>query len=228
MSLINNASNVGLLVIVTSLLPDGQNSGAYRNITVQYPNCSTCGASPIGIELLGSDAGTIVRGLEGITVSGCALNSGLGSTMYGILVSSASTRIAAANIECFQTGIQVGDGSSTTHNVQIDNAFIRCTLTSADGCTDQNFTGKGIVLTYGSANVSLSNISGVDVHGNPLAILVQDNRSTPSMTLGGSNYKFVPSYFLGDANTPNCTQNCLGLLSAAPTVTWIVPGGFTP
>jgi hypothetical protein len=165
---INNAPKVGLVVIVTST-GSAQNSGSYRNITVSYPSCSQCSSnSPIGMELSGNDSGAIIRGVQNIRVSGCSLSS---SPAYGIQVVGASTKIENTNVECFPTGIQVGDPSSTstTTGVQIDNSYFRCATFGV--CTGANQTGTAIAVSQGSTNITLTNVNG-DSQGSALTNLI--------------------------------------------------------
>ena len=53
--------------IIPPTLMGAPNSGPYRNITIQYPNCTTCG-SAVGVMVCGADVGRVTRGLENITV----------------------------------------------------------------------------------------------------------------------------------------------------------------
>ena len=115
--------------------PYAANSGPYRNITIQYPTCGTCGS--MGVLLIGNDGGQIVRGLDNITISGC---SGT-----GILIEQASTRISNSTISCTGTAIQVGDGIHTTHNVEIENVFLSGTASPGlrmDNCPPPMCTGQ--------------------------------------------------------------------------------------
>ena len=222
---INNAPMVGLMVIITDINPDGQNSGAYQNITVQYPNCGTCTSNPvpIGIEILGSDSGTIVRGVENVKVSGCSLAGG-NSSGYGIYITGASTKLVHSNIECFGTGIQIGNpAGGETHAVQVDNAHVRCTSPAQTGCVgtgNDSSVGYGVVLADDAANITLTNISGSDASGGGLVHLIEYQNGV----LSG---RFQGFFMLSDPNPPNCTTDCLSLLSSDPTVQWIVPGGIT-
>ena len=108
--IINNAPTTGLEVDLPGCPnippgPQAANSGAYRNVTIQYPGCSNCG-SATGVLVCGSDAGQIVRGLDNITVNSCNISN---SATKGIVVGGASTRITNSTISCSNTGILIQD-----------------------------------------------------------------------------------------------------------------------
>lgn len=222
---IQNASTVGLMVAVAAPGAGGADSGTYQGITIQYTSSACCNAATIGIELAGLDDGTLVRGLEDVNVFGCGISGGVGK--FGIYVNRASTKIVNANLQCFQTGLQIGCVSNcsgtntTTHDVQADNIYYHCT--NGSHCTSAPAgIGVGINPSTSSApaaNITLGAVSGTDGNGSFVTNLISDT----DVTNGFGQTVYQGGFLLGD---PTIRSGCLGLISSDPNVPWQTPNGI--
>lgn len=215
---------VGLIVAVSAPTLGGANSGTYRNINVQYgPTCCYNTSYAIGIELVGSDDGTLVRGVEDVTVSGCNL-TGATAPLFGVYVFGASTKIVQSNTECFPVGVQVGcstlgggtcGAQDTTHNVQLDDIYLRCTTSCG--------TAASVAIGSLTYNVSATTVTGNANTGGVLTDLLTYNGGASA--LSGN---FLGTFFIGDSTlVQNCTSNCLALFTTSPSTPWLLPNGIT-
>ncbi|MBA3913229.1 MAG: hypothetical protein H0X25_05115 [Acidobacteriales bacterium] len=227
---INNAPGYGLVILLGTTL-GGQNSGSYRDITVQYPSCSSCGTSTIGVEVDGGDNGELVRGLQNVKVS--SLNSTGTCTFHGnlgIKISAATLQIANSAAECFGVGVQIDPPANNTgHNVQVDNFLYRCDTNyfNCGGDPNQVTTGIGVnIADSTAANVTLSNVTEEAIGNGTLGkAIVYPNQGGTKVALGG---QFQGFFSYGDPNVGGCSPapNCLSLISTDPSVKWLVPSGL--
>lgn len=216
--IVDNAST-GLKVTVGGTLAD--NSGPYRNITVQYSQTGCC-AGAVGILATGSDAGQIIRGFDNITVSAC--NTAASSAGVGVKVVGAATRISNVTVSCLGNGsltgaIQIGDASSTTtHNVQVENAYV------------QGPSSTGIYAAANTSNLFLSNVGSTT---NVTALL--DDQVTINSSTRQLAGPFLGFYIRGECNGAGCQpQNgpnaALATSAARKTggttnLSWVSPDG---
>ena len=154
---INNAAT-GLSLVVGGTKAD--NSGPYRNITFQYPSCTHCGSSTIGVQLTGTDGGQIIRGLDNITYSGCGTNASTG-TAFQII--GAATRISNSTVNCATTGIQIGCSGSgctpATHNVEVEDVYVyNATTPILANATASNLYFSNITSNETSSSTLLSDM----------------------------------------------------------------------
>jgi len=195
--------------------PGATNSGPYRNIYISYTsNCgSSCNAA-VGLQVDGPGTQTTstvarsIREFNDITVTGRATGylTGAAVVIYGV-----STAFTNSHIEYAQTGIAIGNVSSTsactfgtitgncvTDGVEVSNVSIG-TLT---GNTNQiavlvgNST-SGAPATY---DVTLTGIANQSV--NVKSTTLQDN--TSGTTLLSTNDPFIGLYALGRCPGGTC------------------------
>jgi hypothetical protein len=189
--------------------PGATNSGPYRNLYIAYTsNCgSSCNAA-VGVQVdgpgtqtNGSPVARSVRQFDDITITGHAAGY-LAET--AVVIYGVSTAFTNSHIEYAQTGIAIGDVSSTTpctygtisgncvtDGVEISNVSIG-TLTGNNnqiGIIVGNST-SGAPATY---DVTLTGIAGMSA--NSKVTTLQDN--TSGTTLSSTNDPFIGLYALG-------------------------------
>jgi hypothetical protein len=218
---IYNAAEYGLLLEPTAGNCSGltkpcspNNSGPYHNINIQYnTECvsSSCGTSTTGLAVLdtGTSTGGVIRGIDNLTVTGAGTSGGsLGSC---IQVIGYPVQIANSHVEYCTTGIQIGNGSTSTSNVQIQNVSVF-----------PNSGNENITINTLSSNILLSGILAYST--KVLDDIVTGNQI--SGTANATNY--LGFYLLGDnsgslpAVISTAAMQTGG--SGAPELTWVAPG----
>ena len=195
--------------------PGATNSGPYRNIYISYTsNCGSACNAAVGVQVdgpgtqIGSAVARSIREFNDITVTGHAVGylTGAAVVIFGV-----STAFTNSHIEYAQTGIAIGNVSSTsactfgtisgncvTDGVEVSNVSIG-TLT---GNTNQvavlvgNST-SGAPPTY---DVTLTGIANQSV--NSKCTTLQDN--TSKTTLSSINDPFIGLYALGRCLAGSC------------------------
>ncbi|MBA3915727.1 MAG: hypothetical protein H0X25_18115 [Acidobacteriales bacterium] len=195
------------------------NSGAYRNITITYSNCSNCGAATAGVVASGGDCGQVIRGFDNVTISACGA-----SVAAGFLVTGASTRIADSTINCTTTGIQIGTmntggtacngqlAPTSTHNVEVENTFLSQTATNP------------ILVGPSTSDVMLSNVSS-DTSNLPLVYDEGIKQNSPLSI----PCCFVGFYVRGECcvnNTNSALATSVTKDSAGNNIIWDAPVGY--
>lgn len=215
---IDNAPSEGLHVSVG----DATNglaaySGPYRNITVQYPNCgANCNLS-YGVKVdCGACTSPAAIPVHFDNITGQA--AGTGSTKNGFQVVGVPVVITNSHFEEYLgMNIQIGDGSTTTNNVRIDNVSMG--------------KGNGVLIMPKSYNVILTGVSGPSLTQN--YVIVQNNYVTlnggvfPQIVgplLGYYMFGGVTSKVCGTAGNPSVAIPCEPLLDTSPVAAeWHTP-----
>lgn len=193
------------------------NSGPYRNIDIAYINCTTGCKAAVGLQvdgpgtqISGSPTARSIREFDDITVTG----RGTGApylTGAAVVIVGVSTAFTNSHIEYAQTGLAIGNTSTTapctvlvtgancvTDGVEVSNVSIG-TLTNQDGqiaIVVGNSTA-GAPATY---DVTLTGIANQSV--NSKSTTLQDNMSGPP--LSSSIDPFIGLYALGRCTAVSC------------------------
>lgn len=189
--------------------PGATNSGPYRNIEIAYtPNCGSSCSAAVGLQvdgpgtqISGSSVARSIREFNDITVTGHGAGylTGAAVVIYGV-----STAFTNSHIEYAQTGLAIGNVSSTspctlgtisgncaTDGVEVSNVSIG-TLTgnpSQIAVVVGNST-SGAPPTY---DVTLTGIANQTV--NSKSTTLQDN--TSGTMLSSTNDPYIGLYALG-------------------------------
>lgn len=157
-------------------------SGPYRNVTVQYPSCTTPCSSTYGVIVdCGSctNASPIPVHFDNITAQGAGPYPG---STNGFLINGVPVLLANSHFENYSgMNVQVGGTAPSTNNVRIENV--------------STGTGGGVLIAPNSYNLVLAGVSGPNpTGGNPNYILVQNEY----VNLGGATpYPRILGPFLG-------------------------------
>lgn len=213
---INNAAT-GLDLLIGTQKAD--NSGPYRNITFQYTTCPNSCGSAVGVKLVGNDGGQIIRGLDNMTYSGCNSPAAGG---VAIQIIGAATRVSNTTINCASKGVQIGDSSVSTHNVEVEDVFVGNATTP-------------IMVSSNSSNIYISNVTS---NVSSTSTLLNDNGvakagTTTTVNLPGPKLGF---YIRGECCTSlNSALVDSALATSAPKMVngstnlpWISPLGVCP
>ena len=228
--IINNAPVVGLLVIVTDINPDGQNSGAYRDISVQYalPTCcNSPGTSPCNIRAAvarapsASTNGIVVECLLGTcnsvvqfdSITASAFNAA--GAQYGFYVNGVPVVLTNGHFENYTANeIKIGDGVRATTNVKIENVSV-------------STANSGVLIEQTSSNILLIGISGPV--SNPNYVILISNYPDP-LKPTSITAPFLGFYALGSGtNWTDCAGGaCPALVSSSWNFKWRAPAGYIP
>jgi len=190
--------------------PGATNSGPYRNIEIAYTsNCGSACNAAVGLQvdgpgtqISGSSVARSIREFSDITVTGHAAGylTGTAVVIFGV-----STAFTNSHIEYAQTGLAIGNVSSTspctfgtisgncvTDGVEVSNVSIG-TLTGKAGqiAVVVGSSTSGAPATY---DVALTGIANQCVNVNSTTL--QDNMSGPPF-LSSSSDPYIGLYALG-------------------------------
>jgi hypothetical protein len=203
-----NASEYGLWLEATSSSSPG-NSGPYRNINIQYSSCSSCGTSTIGLAITATaTVSSGIRGIDNFTVSGGGTSGqSLGSCIQVIGV---PVQIRNSHVEYCTTGIQIGNGSVATNNVEVENVS-----------TDP-YNGWNVTINTLSTDILLSGISAFGTK-------VLDDAVTGNQINGTFSQPYSLGFYLLGDNSGSLpavisTTAVQSGGAGAPELTWVAPG----
>lgn len=214
---IDNAPSYGLHVVVGD--PNhtlyAAYSGPYRNITVQYPACSSACNNAIGVLVECQTNGThlaCANGESPVTVHFDNLTcsaSGTTNSAMGFYINAVPVILTNSHFEDYNTNVQIGIGQlQSTHDVRIENVSL------ADGA---------IVNASQSSNVTLIGISGP---GSDFLIL---RNKYPDTLNHDINAQFLGFYALGAGTVwQDCSAgHCPSLVTTYPKFEWRAPSNYT-
>ena len=215
---IDNAPKYGLHVVIGDPVHGlyAAYSGPYRNITVQYPSCGSCGSSVgVLVECLSSDHINCVNGespvvvhFDNITASAIAE---VGLPM-GFEINGVPAILTNSHFENYQANVQIGTGGTqSTHNVKIENVSMS--------------NGVGVVIATKSSNILLIGLGGPGGNYNMVTNKYpNDGNGIKTLT------QFLGFYMLGTCTSDLCTDEgnlFPALVTSDPFTQWQAPKGWT-
>ena len=215
---IDNAPKYGLHVVIGDPVHGlyAAYSGPYRNITVQYPSCGSCG-SAVGVlvECLSSDHINCVNGESPVVVHFDNITaSAVADVQFpmGFEINGVPTILTNSHFENYLANVKIGTGGTqATHNVKVENVSMS--------------NGVGVVIAKKASDVLLIGISGPTDNYNIL---------TNKYPNGGAGIiteaKFLGFYMLGTCTTDFCTDQdniFPALVTSHPFTQWQAPRRWT-